>query len=154
GLQFKKGNIQYYEDGKPRYKQIICSCGTRHTKKTKELPESLEKEKGMDIEESKDSKQEENLIGPCKAFYRFRFDKNGIMTLSTYSEAHSNHDFKIKRSELSEEMIREIHNFQKTSKVIDIKGFLENKFKVELLYSTVYKQFRKIYPLLGPEDAE
>jgi len=50
-------------------------------------------------------------------------------------------------------MISEIANFNKLSKVIEIKAFLENKFKVELIYSVVYNQFRRIFPLLGPNDA-
>jgi len=54
------------------------------------------------------------------------------MTLSTCQETHTNHDCKIKKAELTFDMINEIKNFQKTSKVIDIKVFLENKFGVEL----------------------
>ena len=139
-----------------KYRKIICSCGSRH-KKEKKIPESIEKEKNKDESDSDsnsdnkiESKPENNQ---CQVFYRFKFGKDGKMSLKTYIEKHSKHDFKIKKSGLNAEMISEIANFNKLSKVIEIKAFLENKFKVELIYSVVYNQFRRIFPLLGPNDA-
>jgi len=51
-------------------------------------------------------------------------------------------------------MKKELKFFNKASKVGDVKAFLENKFKAELSYKLVYREFRKVFPLLGEEDAE
>ena len=158
GLQFKKGNIQYYSDGKAKYKQIICSWGSRHQKKEKRIPESIEKENKKTESESdsdSDCNSDDKIESKtqCKVFYRWKLGKDGKMALKTYNEKHSNHEFKIKKTDLNAEMIKEISNFNKLSKVIEIKAFLENKFKVKLIYSVVYNEFRRIFPLLGPNDA-
>jgi len=50
-------------------------------------------------------------------------------------------------------MIDEIQNFNKSSNVLQIKDFLEQKYKVELSYNSVYHEFRKIFPSFGPDDA-
>ena len=50
-------------------------------------------------------------------------------------------------------MIEEIKNFRKDSSVVQIKDFLEQKFKVDLSYRAVYVEFRKVFPLFGPDDA-
>ena len=83
GILFKKGNIQYYSDGKLKYKQIICSHCTRHIPKPKEAKDSNEK---LDVKEEK----------RCKSFYRFRYNKDGLMALNSFNEYHSAHEFKIK----------------------------------------------------------
>jgi len=51
-------------------------------------------------------------------------------------------------------MIEEIKHFNKNASVIMIKEFFEQRFKVDLGYKAVYSEFRKIFPHLGPKDAE
>lgn len=172
GVQFKKGNIQYHDDliskknpknpdisnnidnsdpppntqnppKVPKYKSIICVHFKRNsTKKNQDIPSSLEKKK---------AKKDKG----CSCIYRFKFDKKGNFDgLISFEENHSGHEFKIKKEELTTEMKKDIECFEKTSKVADIKSFLDNKYKVDLSYRKVHSEFRKIFPLLGPQDAK
>ena len=50
-------------------------------------------------------------------------------------------------------MISDIQFFDKNKNVIDVKEFLDCKYKVDLSYQAVYREFRKIFPFFGPDDA-
>jgi len=144
GIQFKRGNTQYYSDKIPKYKSIICSHNSRKTKKPNLLNSKI-----SSLEKNKEETKEY-----CSCFYRFKLNKQGKITgIANFDEEHQNHEFIIKKNEITKEMIKEIECFNKTSKVNDIKSFLENKFKVELSYRTLFTEFRRIFPLLGPQDA-
>jgi len=147
GLKFKKGNIQYYSDKTPKYRAIICACKNRHAK-TK-IPQDRCKD-SLDNSKIKEVEASEN--GNCPVFYRFKFKKNQ-MELISFDESHSNHEFKIKKDILREDMIRDIACFTKNTSVSEIRDFLEKKYKVDLSYNLVYAHFRKIFPLLGPQEA-
>ena len=150
GIKFKKGKIQYWDDGTDKYKAIICSCKNLHAKKkllrerTKEsLDNSKIKEPGISENEN------------CPAFYRFKF-KNNRMELISWEETHSNHELKIKKDSLKEEMIKDIECFTKNSSVSEIRDFLESaSFRLKLSFfenaSTIlelieqYKIFTNIF---------
>ena len=77
----------------------------------------------------------------CDVFYCIKFDKTDQIKyrLNTYYEHHTMHSFKIKKLELTPSMIEDIKT-------------LENKYKVDLSYNSVYKEYRKMFPILGPYD--
>jgi len=146
GVAFKKGRIQYWNDGTIKYKLIICSCVCRnykYGKKKKDYRGSLEEEKTLTEEE-------------CPAFYRIKYEKatGKFLGIVTSKEQHQGHELKLKREQLTPLMIEEIKNFKQNTSVIQIKEFLEQRFKVDLSYKSVYNEFRKIFPLLGPNDAQ
>ena len=147
GVMFKKGTIQYWEDKSVKYKGIICSCISRNHGANKKL----KKQENKRSLENPGEQQKES----CKASYRFKYEKGSGKFLGLVSnyEIHSNHEFKVKKNELTADMIKEISYFNKMSAVLQIKEFIEMKFKVELSYQSVYREFRKTFPLLGPDDA-
>ena len=102
------------------------------------------------MEDGKEGEKKE-----CPAVYRLKFEKDTgkYLGIISFNEAHQGHEFKLKKAELSSLMIEEIKNFNKGSSVVQIKDFLEQKFKVDLSYRAVYVEFRKIFPLFGPDDA-
>ena len=51
-------------------------------------------------------------------------------------------------------MENDISQFSKTTKISNIKEFLENKHKVKLRYIDVYNVFRSIHPKLGANDTD
>ena len=144
GVQFKKGNIQYYSNRLPKYKSIICNKKIRNKKK-KAL---------QNIEISDSFQGQKEKVARCPCFYRIKLDSDGkVLSIAKSNENHTGHDFLIKKYEFTNEMKQDLSCFNKNSKIHEIKIFLENKFKVELSYRTIYSEFRKAFPLLGPKDA-
>ena len=44
-------------------------------------------------------------------------------------------------------MIKDIGTFNKNKSLAEIKEWLNNKYKVDLSYQCVYREFRKMFPL-------
>ena len=112
GLKFKKGNIQYYEDKTPKYKSIICSCKSRHKATEEKSSHSHARES---FGESKLPNQKENASN-CPVFYRFRFKEDTIELVSK-NEVHSDHQFKIPKNQMTDEMISDLSFFNKNTSV-------------------------------------
>ena len=149
GVGFKKGTIQYWDDKSTKYKSIICACTSRHSK-------LVQKIRDKDIRGSLENFQISSEKEPqCKANYRLKYEKTTgrFLEIVSSNETHKGHNFKIKKTELSEKMIQDIKHFNKSTSVVVIKEFLEQKYKINLSYNTVYSEFRKVFPLLGPQDA-
>jgi len=150
GVIFKKGTIQKWDDGSFKYKSIICSHINRNFNSVKQI---FKKEGKRSLENEQSQK---NSASKCKAFYRLKYEQKTekFLGIISYHEGHKGHGFKIKKKELTEAMIEEIKHFKKNANVSQIKDFLENRFKVDLNYSAVYNEYKKAFPLLGPEDAQ
>lgn len=57
-------------------------------------------------------------------------------------------------TEPTENMKNDLKMFNKNSKVIYIKDSLEKKYSVQINYHIVYREFRRLYPRFGDEDAK
>jgi len=153
GIKFKKGVINYWKNKTEngiKYRSIICSCKSRHNS-------TIKKNKDNDAKGSLKKEQAEKAeAGSCASYYRFKFEEktSKISGLVRFSECHSGHEFKLKKTELSEEMKKDIENFNRNDSVTVIQEFLEKKYKAELSYKAVYHEFRRKFPLFGPADAE
>jgi len=87
------------------------------------------------------------------AFYKFIFnEKDGKMSFEKCNENHD-HPLGLSHTEVSQKMIDDIKLFNKKARIIDIKESLEKKYYVQLDYQVIYREFRKLYPRFGKEDA-
>jgi len=59
----------------------------------------------------------------CPVYYRFKFVKNKPMELISYEETHSNHALKIKKDNLTDDMIKVFHFSTKTQVYLKFKNF-------------------------------
>ena len=112
GVTFKRGTIQYWEDKSVKYKSIICSCVSRNHGANKR---HKKQENKRSLETSTENKK-----GECEASYRFKYEKGSGLFLGLISsyEIHSYHELKVKKSDLTKEMIQEINFFNKKSGVL------------------------------------
>jgi len=150
GVAFKRGRVQYWKDNSIKYKSIICSCTSRYSKFTQK---NKDKTARGSLENLTSNSQVIEV--EFKASYRIKYEKGtkNFLGIISSNEFHQGHEFKVKKMELSEKMLQEIQNFNKSSSVIIIKEFLEQKFKVSLRYTSVYSEFRRVFPLFGSQDA-
>ena len=145
------GTIHYFKgiETKIRDKWIICSKKSRKCSKKDVILSNGQKNSLDTVKDVKSSLK----INQCTAFYKFIFDENnGKMSFEKCNENHD-HPLGLTSIDLTQKMIDDIRMFNKRSRIIDIKESLEKKYYVQLEYQTIYREFRKIYPRFGNEDA-
>lgn len=140
GYNFKKGPMTKKKGELPSAKTIVCRYYNRNPEKS--LPD--------------EQISEPNLIKHtnCKAFYRFMLNIDGSVFLTTFNQSHSHPPNFSLKSELTDAMKLEIGRFHKRSKVTEIKDHIETTFNCKINYSTVYNEFRRQFPLFGPDDCQ
>ena len=148
-VQFKRGNTHYDKTGKIKYTSIYCSKWKYRLVKTNEVEIQDTEQKESKSKLSKNIKSRED----CDCYYRFKADSDGYFKLVTYEEAHS-HELSIKVNTLTAEMINDVRSFNKRSKIIDIKEYLDKKHATEVNYMSVYNLTRKIFPQFEQYDAK
>lgn len=147
GVAFKRGNIHYYENSKcPKDKRIICQKMSRNKIKV----QSKDTNKKGSLDQINNFKNIDT--SDCQVYYKFSFTNEGKMSLSSCNEIH-NHNLILSGTQISQEMINDLKNFNRRTKIIDIKESLEKKYHVIIDYHSLYYEFRKIFPRLGNEDA-
>lgn len=152
GVGFKRGNIHYYDDKEKkeiRDRRVICN------KKARNKPKNAT-EIGNEKKDSVDNLN--RMTGfpnkDCPVYYKFVYDENDSkMSFSKCEETH-NHPSDLLGEELTQQMKEDIKIFNKKSKIIHIKESLEKKYYIQLDYQTVYREFRKLYPRFGKDDAQ
>jgi len=145
------GTLHYYSgiENKIRDKWIICSKKSRNQHKSGKGQIQGQKESLDNLKDAKSSIK----ISSCSAFYKFVFkETTGTMELDKCEETH-NHHLGLANSELTDKMIEDLKSFNKKSRIIDIKEHLEKKYYVQLDYQILYREFRKLYPRFGKDDA-
>ena len=132
-----------------RDKWIICSKKSRNKSKFDALSSNKQKDSLDTVRDLKASVTTKE----CSAYYKFIFDEEtGEMKFDKCLEKH-NHPLGVPGDELTDKMIEDIKLFNKKSRIIDIKESLEKKYYLQIDYQTIYREFRKIYPRFGNEDA-
>ncbi len=140
GFKFVKGSA----DKQRGYFSLYCKY---KRKKGKISQESIKIANDDDQIEEKDK---EPLEICCSAYYRWKLFQ-GKWTLVKSDQFHSHKG--VDCGELSESMKEDLKNAPRWINIVSIMSFLEAKYnKKNLSYHKVYKQFRKIKPLLGAQD--
>jgi len=150
GVSFKRGNIHYYfKDCKVRDRRIICAKKRRNNMKGEIKPKESERGSLDQIKSFKASKECKN----CPVFYKFNFnEEDGKMSFDKCEEIH-NHPLGLTEIGLTQEMREDLKIYTKKSKIIEIKESLEKKYNLQLDYHEIHREFRKLYPRFGDDDA-
>jgi len=138
GYSFKKGQCKT-KGNEVVAKSVVCKYYNRNKEKYPNAPIS---------------NKNKNLVKEinCTAFYRFRVNSDGTVSLTTFAQEHNHQPINNTRIELTPSMKKEIAKYHKYSNVTEIKASLENSFSCKLDYWVVYREFRKQFPRLGASD--
>ena len=82
-------------------------------------------------------------------FYRFGVNNDGTVYLTTFNQGHSHPPNLSPRAELTDGMKLEISRFN-----TEIKDHIEKTFNCKMMYATIYNEFKRQFPRLGPEDCQ
>jgi len=75
------------------------------------------------------------------------------MEFDKCEETHT-HRLGLANSELTDKIIEDLKSFNKKSRILSIlKNIWRKKYYVQLDYQILYREFRKLYPRFGKDDA-
>jgi len=144
GIGFKKGTQKQKKGESPFQKSIICRLKDRNKAKHPSSEEIGKPGSSRALVKNVD----------CPACYKFSVEKDRTVKLYFAKEEHNHAPFFAVQKKLTSQMISDIAKFSSTSKVCEIREFLENKYSTRLDYMAVYNQFRTFFPRFRKEDCQ